>query len=183
MKATKTCCSLEDAEDARSVAFRLGIPYYVFNFSDDFKGQVIDRFYLRYIEHGRDAEPLHRLQPLSEIRASATSAPGFWLRRHRHGPLRAHRTGKRAVASQKRRSMRARTRATCSIRSRRSSSRTRVCRSARCTKRDTPHRGGAGLLQRRQAGQSGHLLLCRTATTLALSRATRAATAPAGDFC
>ena len=36
VKRTKTCCSLEDVEDARSVAFRLGIPYYVFNFSDDF---------------------------------------------------------------------------------------------------------------------------------------------------
>lgn len=36
---TKTCCSLEDVEDARLVALRLGIPYYVFNFSDDFKGR------------------------------------------------------------------------------------------------------------------------------------------------
>ncbi len=25
-----TCCSLEDVEDARSVAYRLGMPYYVF---------------------------------------------------------------------------------------------------------------------------------------------------------
>ena len=45
---TKTCCSLEDVEDARLVALRLGIPYYVFNFSDDFKGQVIDRFISSY---------------------------------------------------------------------------------------------------------------------------------------
>ncbi len=45
---SRTCCSLEDVEDARSVAFRLGIPYYVFNFSDDFKGQVIDRFVTSY---------------------------------------------------------------------------------------------------------------------------------------
>ena len=48
VKATKTCCSLEDGEDARLVALRLGIPYYVFNFSDDFKGQVIDRFISSY---------------------------------------------------------------------------------------------------------------------------------------
>ncbi len=56
VKATKTCCSLEDVEDARSVAFRLGIPYYVFNFSDDFKGQVIDRFIAAY-EHGATPNP------------------------------------------------------------------------------------------------------------------------------
>ena len=41
---SRTCCSLEDVEDARSVAFRLRIPYYVFNFSDEFRCQVMDRF-------------------------------------------------------------------------------------------------------------------------------------------
>ncbi len=40
----KSCCSLDDVQDARSVAARLGIPYYVFNFTGDFKTQVIDRF-------------------------------------------------------------------------------------------------------------------------------------------
>ena len=29
-----TCCSLSDVEDARRVAYKLGIPYYVFNFID-----------------------------------------------------------------------------------------------------------------------------------------------------
>lgn len=52
----KTCCSLEDVEDARLVALRLGIPYYVFNFSDDFKGQVIDRFISSY-ERGATPNP------------------------------------------------------------------------------------------------------------------------------
>ena len=56
VKRTKTCCSLEDVEDARSVALRLGIPYYVFNFSDDFKGQVIDRFIAAY-ERGATPNP------------------------------------------------------------------------------------------------------------------------------
>lgn len=41
---SRTCCSLDDVEDARSVAFRLRIPYYVFNFSDEFRRQVMDRF-------------------------------------------------------------------------------------------------------------------------------------------
>jgi tRNA-uridine 2-sulfurtransferase len=41
---SKTCCSLDDVEDARSVARLLGMPYYVFNFKDDFKEKVIDKF-------------------------------------------------------------------------------------------------------------------------------------------
>lgn len=45
----KTCCSLEDVEDARSVAYRLGIPYYVYNFTDRFKNNVIDRFINAYM--------------------------------------------------------------------------------------------------------------------------------------
>ena len=39
-----TCCSLSDVEDARSVAMRLGMKYYVFNFKDSFKENVIDKF-------------------------------------------------------------------------------------------------------------------------------------------
>lgn len=51
-----TCCSLEDVEDARSVAYRLGMPYYVFNFSDRFKEDVIDKFVEAY-ENGRTPNP------------------------------------------------------------------------------------------------------------------------------
>lgn len=51
-----TCCSLEDVEDARSVAYKLGIPYYVFNFSDRFREDVIDRFIEAY-ENGRTPNP------------------------------------------------------------------------------------------------------------------------------
>ena len=43
-----TCCSLDDAEDARRVAFRLDMPFYVFNFTDEFSAQVIDRFVHAY---------------------------------------------------------------------------------------------------------------------------------------
>lgn len=52
----KACCSLDDAEDARSVARHLGIPYYVFNFSRDFEAQVIDRFAAAY-ESGATPNP------------------------------------------------------------------------------------------------------------------------------
>ncbi len=56
MDRQKACCSLEDVENARSVAFRLGIPYYVFNFSADFRKQVIRRFIAAY-ESGATPNP------------------------------------------------------------------------------------------------------------------------------
>ena len=40
IKREKTCCSLDDVEDARSVCYRMGIKYYVFNFSERFKEDV-----------------------------------------------------------------------------------------------------------------------------------------------
>ena len=40
----KTCCSLDDTEDARSVAFRLGMPFYVFNYKEEFKDKVMSKF-------------------------------------------------------------------------------------------------------------------------------------------
>ncbi len=44
LESGRTCCSLDDAEDARSVAFRLGMPFYVFNYTDEFRRQVIAPF-------------------------------------------------------------------------------------------------------------------------------------------
>jgi tRNA-specific 2-thiouridylase len=38
------CCSVSDVEDARRVAAQLGIPHYVFNFSDDFYANVVDPY-------------------------------------------------------------------------------------------------------------------------------------------
>lgn len=43
-----SCCSLKDIEDARSVANRLAIDYNVFNYKDDFKSEVIERFIKAY---------------------------------------------------------------------------------------------------------------------------------------
>ena len=45
----RTCCSLDDVEDARSVAFSLGMRYYVFNFKDDFHEKVIKKFASGYL--------------------------------------------------------------------------------------------------------------------------------------
>ncbi len=50
------CCSLDDIDDARSVAVKIGIPYFVFNFTDSFKEEVIDRFVKAY-ESGATPNP------------------------------------------------------------------------------------------------------------------------------
>ena len=56
VERSRTCCSLDDVEDARSVAHRLGIPYYVFNFSGDFRREVMERFVCAY-EEGETPNP------------------------------------------------------------------------------------------------------------------------------
>ena len=50
------CCSLEDVEDARSVARRLGLDFFVFNFSGLFRCQVMDQFVKEYLT-GRTPNP------------------------------------------------------------------------------------------------------------------------------
>ena len=50
------CCSADDALDAREVAGRIGIPFYVFNFVEDFAAQVIDRFIDAY-QRGETPNP------------------------------------------------------------------------------------------------------------------------------
>lgn len=43
-ESSRGCCSLEDSADARRVCDKLGIPFYVWDFSDRFKEDVIDDF-------------------------------------------------------------------------------------------------------------------------------------------
>ncbi|MFT3661635.1 MAG: tRNA 2-thiouridine(34) synthase MnmA [Gordonia sp. (in: high G+C Gram-positive bacteria)] len=45
---SRGCCSREDADDARRVADMLGIPFYVWDFADQFKDDVIDEFVAAY---------------------------------------------------------------------------------------------------------------------------------------
>lgn len=52
----KSCCTARDAEDARGVCVRLGMKYYVFNFTADFDEQVIKRFVSAY-ENGATPNP------------------------------------------------------------------------------------------------------------------------------
>ena len=53
---SKTCCSLEDAEDARQTANSLDMPFYVFNFTDTFSETVMERFVQAY-QKGQTPNP------------------------------------------------------------------------------------------------------------------------------
>ena len=70
---SRTCCSLEDVEDVRSVAFRLRIPYYVFNFSDEFHRQVLSQAFAP-----------GRLQASSELSANAVTRSHHYCTFLRH---------------------------------------------------------------------------------------------------
>ena len=50
------CCGLSAVDDARRVAERIGIPYYVMNFREVFREKVIDNFVSEY-EKGRTPNP------------------------------------------------------------------------------------------------------------------------------
>ncbi|MCZ9292587.1 tRNA 2-thiouridine(34) synthase MnmA [Corynebacterium lehmanniae] len=58
-ESARGCCSLEDSADARRVCDHLGIPFYVWDFSDRFKEEVIDNFVWSY-EHGETPNPCLR---------------------------------------------------------------------------------------------------------------------------
>lgn len=53
---TRTCCSLDDVEDARSVCYKLGIEHFVFNFKETFQDEVIQKFARSY-ESGNTPNP------------------------------------------------------------------------------------------------------------------------------
>ncbi|MEV7620674.1 tRNA 2-thiouridine(34) synthase MnmA [Microbacterium sp. NPDC089321] len=56
---SRGCCTIEDALDARRVADLLGIPFYVWDFSERFRDDVIDDFISEY-KAGRTPNPCLR---------------------------------------------------------------------------------------------------------------------------
>ena len=68
---SRGCCSKEDASDARRVADVLGIPFYVWDFADKFKADVIDDFVSSYAR-GETPNPCVRCN--QRIKFSALSA-------------------------------------------------------------------------------------------------------------
>ena len=56
---SRGCCTIEDAMDARRAADRLGIPFYVWDFSERFRDDVIEDFVAEY-SAGRTPNPCMR---------------------------------------------------------------------------------------------------------------------------
>ncbi len=55
-RLNKSCCSLEDVEDARAVCRKIGAKHYFLNFEEDFQKHVVDYFVSEY-ERGRTPHP------------------------------------------------------------------------------------------------------------------------------
>ncbi|OMC15443.1 tRNA 2-thiouridine(34) synthase MnmA [Mycobacterium sp. SP-6446] len=73
---SRGCCSKEDASDARRVADVLGIPFYVWDFAERFKADVIDDFVSSYAR-GETPNPCVRCN--QRIKFSALSARALAL--------------------------------------------------------------------------------------------------------
>ena len=56
---SRGCCTIEDSMDAQRAANKLGIPYYVWDFSEKFKVEVVDDFISEY-QAGRTPNPCMR---------------------------------------------------------------------------------------------------------------------------
>ena len=117
-ESARGCCTIEDAGDARRVADRLGIPFYVWDLASRFERDVVDDFVAEYAA-GRTPNPCLRCNERIKFAGlldkavalgfdavatghyaqhrrgagRARAAPG---RRHRQGPvLRARRARRR----------------------------------------------------------------------------------------
>lgn len=86
----RSCCSLNDVEDARAVSRRLHIPYYVFNFKNEFRSKVMDKFVTSYL-NGMTPNPcidcnrflkFGALYQLSQILGCEYIATGHYARVH-----------------------------------------------------------------------------------------------------
>ena len=63
----KTCCSIKDINDARSVANRIGIDYRVFNLQEKFKKRLLSHL----SNHMRTAQLLTHVSTVTDILSSA----------------------------------------------------------------------------------------------------------------
>ena len=73
-----TCCSLDDVEDARSVCRRMGIPHYAFNFQDDFRSCVMEKF-VRCYEAGQTPSPCILVELANYRKTASHKRSGFFI--------------------------------------------------------------------------------------------------------
>ena len=81
------CCSVSDVDDARRVAQQLDIDHLVFNFGEEFDAHVVEPYVAAHVA-GHDTEPVHRVQPVGEVRPARRAGRPARLRRDRHRPPR-----------------------------------------------------------------------------------------------
>ncbi|WP_430592696.1 tRNA 2-thiouridine(34) synthase MnmA [Humidisolicoccus flavus] len=70
------CCTIEDSMDARRVAGQLGIPFYVWDFSERFTADVVDDFLSEY-QAGRTPNPCLRCNEKIKFEALLDRAIGL----------------------------------------------------------------------------------------------------------
>ena len=91
------CCSVADVEDARRVAAQLGIPHYVFNFTDDFEANVVTPYADAYAA-GRTPNPCVECNRTMKFGRLLDRGDRDGLRRGRDRPPRARSVATRRTA-------------------------------------------------------------------------------------
>ena len=91
-RLNKSCCSLEDVEDARAVCRKIGAKHYFLNFEEEFQKHVVDYFVGEY-ERGRTPHPclacndrlkFQFLIRRAELMDADVVATGHYARIHEH---------------------------------------------------------------------------------------------------